>query len=90
MDDGLHDNLVKRIRKLARRHGWSMNRTADAAGISRSGLSNIMRKTKSPTLDTVAKLAAAFEVSALELLAADDPAPAVQVPRLSKRSELLK
>lgn len=66
--DGLHDNLVKQIRRLARRNRWSMNRTADAAGVSRSGLSNIMNKRKSPTLETVEKLAIAFEVPAAELL----------------------
>ena len=65
----LHDNLVSNVRRLAKRQGWSMNRTADAAGVSRSGLSNIMRGAKSPTLETVEKLAAAFEVPPLKLFA---------------------
>lgn len=69
----LQDNLVKQIRKMARRKRWSMNRTADAAGISHSGMSNIMRGAKSPTLATVEKLAVAFEVPALALLRDDEP-----------------
>ncbi len=64
----LQDNLVASVGKLAKANGWSMNRTADAAGISRSGLSNIMRGKKSPTLATVEKLAAAFEVPVERLL----------------------
>lgn len=70
----LHDALVANIRKMARRRGWSINRTADAAGVSRSGLSNIMRGSKSPTLVTVEKLAIALEVPALDLLKSADPA----------------
>ena len=69
----LQDNLVKQVRKRAKRKRWTMNRTADAAGISHSGLSNIMRGAKSPTLETVEKLGVAFEVPAIELLRDDDP-----------------
>jgi transcriptional regulator with XRE-family HTH domain len=82
----LHDDLIMNIRDLAAARGWSMNRTADAAGISRSGLSNITRNAKSPTLATVEKLAAAFEVPVDRLLRrTPSPRPALPLAQTLAR-----
>ncbi len=66
--------FAARVRALAARRSWSMNQLADFAGLARGFVSEILRGKKSPTLDTVGKLAAALEVEPFELLraSADD------------------
>ncbi len=67
MDSG-HDNLVLNLKRLARRRRCSMNRLADAAGVARGALSDILAKRQSPTLTTLQKLADALEVPVGNLL----------------------
>ncbi len=53
---------------------WNINRLADAAGIGRGALSEVMSKKRSPTLQTLQKLANALEIDVGRLLLADEPA----------------
>jgi transcriptional regulator with XRE-family HTH domain len=72
--DGSELSLIfaKRVRELADDRGWSINHLADFAGLGRGFVSELLRGKKSPTLDTVGKLAAAFEVEAWTLLKPGD------------------
>lgn len=59
-------------RELRRRRdarGWSQERLAGAAEINRSFLGEVERGEVVPSLETLGKLAGAFEVSVSELLA---------------------
>lgn len=86
MED-VHDTLVRQIRKMARSQRLSMNRLADMAGMGRGGLSGIMNKTQSPTLNTLKKLAEALGVPVSQLLTSDEAqskpgrSPDGQLPR---------
>ncbi len=68
MDD-LHKLTVARIRAAARKKKWSANQLADFAGLGRGYLSEVLAGKKSPTLRTLAKLAAGLEVSVRDLVA---------------------
>ena len=58
--------IAKRTQK-----GLSQNKLAKSAGISQSALSSIESCTKSPSTDTISRLAAALGCSAAELLGED-------------------
>ena len=68
--DGSELSLIfaKRVRELADDRGWSINYLADFAGLGRGFVSELLRGKKSPTLDTMAKLAEALEVEPWTLL----------------------
>ena len=36
--DAPHDNLIRQVKRLAKKRGLSMNRLADAAGVARVGV----------------------------------------------------
>ena len=69
-----HAILIARIDELASKHGYSINRLADAAGISRGYLSSVLRGKFSPSVKTLEKLALALNVPAYELLRPARPA----------------
>ena len=68
-----HPIVTSRILELAKKKGYSVNRLADFAGISRGHLSNILRGRMSPTLRTLDRIALALEVQVRDLL--DEPPP---------------
>ena len=78
--------LIENVRKLAKRQRLSMNRLADAAGVSRGALSDILNSVQSPTLTTLEKLAAALGVPAGKLLLPQD---ATETPAKSRRPKTL-
>lgn len=61
-----------------------MNRLADSAGVGRGALSDILKKTQSPTLKTLEKLAAALGVPAGKLLLLDAVAEVSERPRRTR------
>jgi transcriptional regulator with XRE-family HTH domain len=67
MDD-LHRELATRLRAAMRKKRWSANQLADFAGVSRGFVSEVLACKKSPTLRTLAKLAAGLEVSVRDLI----------------------
>lgn len=66
--DEVHRKLAARIKALAKRRGWSVNKLADFAVVGRGYLSDVLAGRKSPTVRTLAKLASALEVEVKELL----------------------
>lgn len=66
--DTIHRYISARVRELTRRRKWSQNQLADFAGLSRSQLSRLMNCQQSPSVATLAKVAAALEVTVKELL----------------------
>ena len=66
-----HAILTHRLRQLADEKGWSLNRLADFAGISRGSMSTLMGPKGNPTLRTMEKIAKALEVEAPDLLRRD-------------------
>jgi transcriptional regulator with XRE-family HTH domain len=81
------DAFGERLRGERRSRGWSMDRLAEASGVSRAMISKIERGESSPTAVLLGKLSAALELSVSELLtgarlgdgeepAAADPPPA--------------
>ncbi|MBL8481747.1 MAG: helix-turn-helix transcriptional regulator [Rhodocyclaceae bacterium] len=57
------------LRRSRRAKGWSQERLAEMADLNRSYLGEIERGEKTPSLVTLAKLAAALELSPAGLLA---------------------
>src|ERR1700691_3058643 len=62
------DAFGKRLRGDRQGRGWSMDRLADASGVSRAMMSKIERGESSPTAVLLGKLSAALELSVSELL----------------------
>lgn len=60
--------FAERVTALADEKGWSINRLADFAGISRGYLSDVLRGKKAASLRTVALIASALECEPWELL----------------------
>lgn len=68
--DSLHREIGRRIEAAMKRKKLSANKLADFAGIGRGSLSEILNGSRSPTVRTLAKLAAALEVEVRDLLPA--------------------
>ena len=64
----LHSVFAANVEKLRRYRRLSQNHLADAAGLTRGGLSTVLNDDGNPTLRTVEKLANALEVEAWLLL----------------------
>lgn len=62
-------DIVRNIKRIAAKRGYSMNQLADFAGISRGNLSGIMRCEVNPTLLTLELLSDALGVSLGDLVA---------------------
>jgi len=66
----LRTRVANRIRKLVWDRRLTLAQLAEEAGVSRGMVQAIVAGRKSPTLDTVAKLAKALRVDPIELLRA--------------------
>jgi transcriptional regulator with XRE-family HTH domain len=62
------DAFGKRLRSERQGRGWSMDRLAEASGVSRAMISKIERGESSPTAVLLGRLSAALELSVSELL----------------------
>lgn len=62
------DQFRARVKEACVERGWSQNRLADFAGLSRSHVSEILRGNGVPTLTTVEKIANALELDGCKLL----------------------
>jgi transcriptional regulator with XRE-family HTH domain len=58
----------ERVRELRTERGWSQERLAEAADLNVIQLSNLERGANEPKLSTILRLAAAFRITASELL----------------------
>ena len=60
--------IAANIRRVAEKRKLSLNALADLAGISRAGLHFIISAKKSPTSDSLAKIADVLDVAPSKLL----------------------
>ncbi|WP_136246981.1 helix-turn-helix domain-containing protein [Halomonas borealis] len=58
----ISQHIVERLRALRRAEGWSLDRTAQATGVSKAMLGQIERGESSPTVATLWKIASGFRV----------------------------
>ncbi len=73
----------QRVREIRLSQGLSQEALAHLAGIHRTGITRIESATRSSTLDTVEKLAAALKISPRELV---PDLPAMRSSRTKKRA----
>lgn len=66
--DTLHKQIATRIRDLARKRKKSLNVVAELAGISRAHLGRLLKCEQSPTVETLAKVAAALDIEVTDLV----------------------
>ena len=78
--DAIHRYIAKQIRTLAKQQGWSGNRLADTAGVSRAQLSRLLTLQTSPTIGLLKKIAAALDVDTRDLLGRLSTTPRPLVP----------
>lgn len=64
----IHGHIAARLRRLRQVQGWSLERAAQATGVSKAMLGQIERGESSPTVATLWKIAAGFQVSFSGLL----------------------
>jgi transcriptional regulator with XRE-family HTH domain len=67
--DRLLVGLGKAIRELRAERGWSQEELSLKTGVHRNYIGGIERAERQPTVETVAKLAAALDVTPADLLA---------------------
>lgn len=64
---------IRRIRELCNKRGFAINKLANMSGVKQSTLDNIVRGiTKSPRVDTLHKIAIAFNMTLSEFLDFDE------------------
>ena len=66
--DAIHRHIAKQICELVEQQGWSQNRLADTARVSRSQMSRLLTLQTSPTIGLLRKIATALEVNTRDLL----------------------
>ena len=71
----LRDVLARNLRLIRAKRGWSQERLAHEAGLNRTYLSAVERSEQNISLDNIARLAAAVEMEAWQLLVAEGAAP---------------
>lgn len=67
MSDKLSSNFANGLKELRLSYGWSLQKTADQTGISKSMLGQIERCESSPTISTIWKIATGFHLSFSEI-----------------------
>lgn len=60
--------LIENVKELLRERGWTQEKLGDETGLRQETISYLLRGKNIPTLETVDKLSAAFNVSTVELL----------------------
>ena len=78
--------LGRKIRDLRLRRGLTVQKLADATGLSKGFISQVENDRTSPSLSTLSDLAAALRTSMAYLVVEDDPTP--QVVRAAERPQL--
>jgi transcriptional regulator with XRE-family HTH domain len=69
MHDSMHDIRLREIRKA---RGYTQNKLAMKSGLSRQAIVVIESGQKSPTLNTLAKIANALDVTVSQLIGESD------------------
>lgn len=66
MSDKIRHQIVERIKILKDQKGWSWEKLAYSAGISKSGMCQIKNEQNSPTLITLLKICVALNITPAE------------------------
>jgi len=66
--NALHRHIAARIKELSKQRGWSGNRLADFAGVSKAQVARILALQTSPTVATMEKIANALGVKPSDLM----------------------
>ncbi|WP_109995101.1 helix-turn-helix domain-containing protein [Salinisphaera sp. LB1] len=72
--------LAHNLRHLMGLKGWSQGRLSQKSGVSQKSISNILNQEKQPTLATVDKLAAAFDLNIWHVMLPRLPEQLVNLP----------
>lgn len=86
MESTIVDPLSKRIRAARAQRGWTLERLAEASGVSRAMISKIERGEVSPTAVILARLAAGLGVSLASLFSDDTAAQSAPSPLARERA----
>ena len=86
--ESINEDLGRRVKKLRRDRGWSLEELASASGVSRSMLSEIERQRANPTLSVTYRIARAFGLSLQDLLQSADSASSIQTIRADDRTQV--
>jgi transcriptional regulator with XRE-family HTH domain len=82
--------VAQAVRKRREQLGLTLRALAARSGVSSSMISDIERKTKSPTISTLSALAEALEVPVAALVETPAPTPRrMRIVRASQRSEFI-
>ena len=65
-------DILERLSKLQKQHGWSDYRIAKEAKLSPNTVSNIYRRNNIPSINTLEALCKAFGISMAQFFADDD------------------
>lgn len=76
----------RNLRRLRTRRGYSLDRLAKVSGVSRAMLGQIETGKSSPTLNVLAKIAAALEVSCGSLIIEEDEPTTVLLTRAASKT----
>ena len=77
--------LIRNVLAMASAKGWSLNRLADAAGISHGSISYFARGETAPSLTTITRLAAALDAPVAALFWPEDLVPFAEARRMLAR-----
>jgi transcriptional regulator with XRE-family HTH domain len=61
--DALYKHIATTLKRLRQQKGWSLEKAAQATGVSKAMLGQIEREESSPTIATLWKIATGFETS---------------------------
>jgi len=61
--DHLYKHIALTLKDLRRKRGWSLDKAAEATGVSKAMLGQIEREESSPTIATLWKIASGFQTS---------------------------
>ncbi len=67
MQEDITQNFAQGLKALRNQYGWSLQKTADKTGLSKSMLGQIERGESSPTIVTIWKIATGFHLSFSEI-----------------------
>ncbi|HYF34505.1 MAG TPA: helix-turn-helix transcriptional regulator, partial [Prosthecobacter sp.] len=89
--EAIGEFVGRRVKKLRRDHGWSLEELAQSSGVSRSMLSEIEREKANPTLTVTFRIARAFGITLQDLIGGvETPASKIQVIRARDRGQVYR
>lgn len=89
--EAIGEFVGRRVKKLRRDRGWSLEELAQISGVSRSMLSEIERERANPTLTVTFRIARAFGMSLQELIGSvEAQVSKIQVIRSGDRAQVFR